>query len=128
MRHILIVEDDPVIQSLIDAILTDEGYATLVCGDGQAGLSLARETRPALVLMDIMLPKLDGASVIQRLKSDPETSDIPIVAMSAASVLLQRGGSLQADAALSKPFDLDALLTTVAEHVDEGRRAEGGVS
>lgn len=113
MCRILIVEDDPMIQGLLGDILQEEGFQTVVAADGQTGVQLARTNQPDLILMDIMLPVLDGAAAIRTLKADPDTSSIPIIAMSAGANLVKLAEALPADAVLRKPFNLDVLLASV---------------
>jgi CheY-like chemotaxis protein len=116
--RILIVDDEPGVADLIETILKEEGYTVGIARDGVQGLMLARDWNPDLILMDIMLPGLDGGAAIRRLKNDPATADIPIVAMSAASNIRRLRDELkEADAALSKPFDIEALLAQVAFHL-----------
>jgi DNA-binding response OmpR family regulator len=89
-----------------------------IARDGAQGLMLARDWSPDLILMDIMLPAVDGSTAIRRLKADPETAEIPIVAMSAGRTIRSQSEALaHADAALAKPFDIDALLAQVAFHL-----------
>ncbi len=114
MTHILVVEDDPVIRSLIVEVLTDEGYDTLEAEDGQTGCTLAHNYQPDLILMDINLPVLDGATAIKRLKQDAATATIRTIAMSAGTTLRIHADDLPADGVLAKPFDLDTLLALVA--------------
>lgn len=117
-QRILVVEDEPSVADLIEAVLAGEGYTVAIARDGAQGLMLARDWSPDLILMDIMLPAVDGTTAIRRLKSDPETSDVPIVAMSAGRNLRNQSEELaDADAALAKPFDIDALLAQVAFHL-----------
>lgn len=116
--RILIVDDEPAVADLIDVILREEGYVVAVARDGAQGLMLAKDWRPDLILMDVMLPAVDGGTAIRRLKADPATSQIPIIAMSAGRNLRDRTGELDdADGALAKPFDVDALLAQVAFHL-----------
>lgn len=116
--RILIVEDEPSVADLIEAVLTGEGYTVAIANDGAQGLMLARDWSPDLILMDIMLPSVDGTTAIRRLKADAETSEIPIVAMSAGRTIRNQSEALsEADAALAKPFDIDALLAQVAFHL-----------
>lgn len=116
--RILIVDDEPGVADLIDTVLREEGYTVAIARDGVEGLMLAREWDPDLILMDVMLPGLDGGAAIRRLKNDPATESIPIVAMSAASNIRRLRDELkEADGALSKPFDIDSLLAQVAFHL-----------
>jgi len=113
MMRVLVVEDDPSIRSLIVDILRETGHDPIEARDGEDAVRLARSERPDVVLMDLMIPLLDGAAAIRLLKNDPTTCSIPTVAMSASSGLL-RGDELLADAVLPKPFDLDMLLALVS--------------
>jgi DNA-binding response OmpR family regulator len=120
--RILVVEDEPSVADLIEAVLAGEGYTVAIARDGAQGLMLARDWSPDLILMDIMLPAVDGSTAIRRLKADTETSDIPIVAMSAGRTIRSQSEALAyADAALAKPFDIDALLAQVAFHLSRRR-------
>lgn len=112
-RRILIVEDQADVAQLIDVVLKGEGYTVAIARDGAQGLMLARDWKPDLILMDIMLPGVDGGTLIARLRQEEETAELPIIAMSASRTLRDRTGELEADALLSKPFDVDALLVQV---------------
>ena len=121
--RILIVDDEPAVADLIEAVLVGEGYTVAIARDGAQGLMLARDWNPDLILMDVMLPIVDGTAAIRRLKHDPATTDIPIIAMSAGRNIRSQAIELHdADAALPKPFDIDALLAQVAFHL--GRRRQ----
>jgi CheY-like chemotaxis protein len=123
--RILIVDDEPAVADLIEAVLVGEGYTVAIARDGVQGLLLARDWRPDLILMDVMLPGVDGGTAIKRLKHDPETAEIPIVAMSAGRNIRRQSDELtNADAALAKPFDIDALLAQVAFHLSRRRPGE----
>jgi two-component system, cell cycle response regulator DivK len=113
MTRVLIVEDEPPILNLLDDFFGGEGFDTLLASNGQRGFDLAVAEQPDVVLMDIVLPLIDGAAVTRMLKNDPRTCQIPIVAMSANLSLLQRVGELPADDIVTKPFDLDLLLDVV---------------
>ena len=124
-QRILIVDDEASVADLIEAVLVSEGYTVAIARDGIQGILLARDWKPDLVLMDVMLPGIDGTTAIRRLKSDPETSDLPIVAMSAGRTIRRQSSELSdADAALAKPFDIEALLAQI-EFLLSRRRAEG---
>lgn len=112
-KRILVVEDDPVIQSLVVEFLGGEGFELLVASDGQAGVELARHALPDLILMDLMLPILDGMAATRALKRDPHTRGIPIIAVSAGTNLRIHAEHLPADGVIGKPFDLDTLLAAV---------------
>jgi two-component system, cell cycle response regulator DivK len=114
--RVLIVDDDPAILNMLDELLRDESYETLLAGDGLTALGVAREKKPDLILMDLMLPVMDGATAIRELKRDPSTKSIHIIAMSAGANLRMHADHLPADSVIGKPFDLNTLLAGVALH------------
>jgi CheY-like chemotaxis protein len=120
--RILIVDDEPGVADLIEAVLVGEGYTVAVARDGAQGLMLARNWSPDLILMDVMLPAVDGGTAIRLLKADTSTADIPIVAMSAGRTIRELTPELNdAEGALSKPFDIEALLAQVTFHLARRR-------
>jgi CheY-like chemotaxis protein len=119
--RILVVEDQHDVAELIQVVLRGEGHTVAVARDGAQGLMLSRDWKPDLILMDIMLPGVDGGTLIARLRQEPETADVPIIAMSASRTLRDRTEELEADALLSKPFDVDALLVQVQFLLARGR-------
>jgi CheY-like chemotaxis protein len=116
---VLVVDDDPAVRSLLRQLMEDQGYRTQVAENGQEALELARRERPDCILMDLMMPVLDGPSAIQELRNDPDLSRVPIVVVSVLSE--ERGG--QADAHLVKPIDQDRLADTVAMLLDRHQQA-----
>jgi CheY-like chemotaxis protein len=119
--RILVVEDQDDVAQLIEVVLKGEGYTVAIARDGAQGLMMSRDWQPDLILMDIMLPGVDGGTLIARLRQEPETADLPIIAMSASRTLRDRTPELEADALLSKPFDVDALLVQVQFLLTRGR-------
>ena len=119
--RILVVEDQEDVAQLIEVVLKGEGYTVAIARDGAHGLMLSRDWKPDLILMDIMLPGVDGGTLIARLRKEPETAGLPIIAMSASRTLRDRTPELEADALLSKPFDVDALLVQVQFLLSRGR-------
>jgi CheY-like chemotaxis protein len=107
-----VVEDDPVVRAVLDTALRDEGYRMVSALDEQA-LEAARRYRPAVVLLDLSMPQMDGAEVSRRLRADPATAGIPIVAMSAHERLRSTAARMPMDDQLPKPFHLQNLYTTV---------------
>ncbi|MBS0325589.1 MAG: response regulator [Proteobacteria bacterium] len=105
--RILIVDDEPFNVDYLEQELDDLGYDTVSAGDGAAALEAVRGEKPDLVLLDIMMPVMDGFAVLERLKADPSTRDIPVVVISAMSDLasIVRGITLGADDYLPKPFE-----------------------
>src|SRR5687768_12043598 len=80
---VLVVDDDPVIQKLLQVNFEMEGYTVITASDGEEGLGRARDERPDIVLLDIMMPKMNGLEVATALKGDDDTSDIPVILLSA---------------------------------------------
>jgi CheY-like chemotaxis protein len=111
-KTVLVVEDDAAITAMVSAALTDEGYQVVQAVDGDA-IPVAHDVHPALILLDIHMPQMDGQEVSRRLRADPQTKDIPIVGMSAGARLAAVPADLLDDR-LPKPFDLDDLLAVVA--------------
>ena len=114
MSSVLIVDDDPAIRGMLVELLSDEGYDTFVAGDGHTAVEMATKHSPDVILMDLMLPIMDGASATRLIKRNPETAWIRVIAMSAGSNLRRLPEDIPADGVVGKPFDLDALLADVA--------------
>ena len=108
-EHILVIEDDPQIADLLRRGLIYEGYSVKVAGDGPDGLAAARDRPPDLVLLDLMLPGMDGLTVCQRLRA---ASDVPILILTAKDSVPDRVRGLDAgaDDYVVKPFAFDELL------------------
>jgi two-component system cell cycle response regulator DivK len=119
MSVILIVEDNEKNMKLVRDVLQYKGYQTLEAVTGMDGLRLAREQKPALVLMDIQLPDIDGITALRRLRGDPETQNISMVAVS-ASVMpdeQQRIVAAGFDAYVTKPINVKSFIETVEKFV-----------
>ncbi len=115
--RILVVDDDRVIQQLLKVNLELEGYAVDVAEDGEEALQQFDAIQPNLVLLDIMMPKLDGWEVCRRLKEGVDSADVPIVLLSARAqeADVQRGTEMGVAAYVTKPFDPIQLLDLVAD-------------
>jgi CheY-like chemotaxis protein len=109
---VLVVEDDEPLRELLEGVLELEGYHVL-SGLGEEALRLARIHRPAVILLDLLMPGMSGVEVSQRLRADPSTAGIPIVGMSAQDRLVTIGVRMPVDDFLAKPFGLEALHETV---------------
>lgn len=114
---ILIVEDNPRNLKLVRDVLNHVGYRTLEAGTAEEGLALAHAEHPALVLMDVQLPGMDGLEALARLRADRETADIPVAAITAFAMEQDRRRFRSAgfDGYLEKPLDVRALPGHVAE-------------
>lgn len=116
MPTILIVEDNPANLKLARVVLEKAGHVVLEAMDAEAGLALAREKRPDLILMDIQLPGMDGLTATMELKRDPATAAIPVLALTAHAMKGDEEKMLAAgcDGYLAKPFHYQELLARVA--------------
>lgn len=124
--RVLIVDDEQAIRLVCRVNLRTAGFETLEASDGATALALARSERPDLILLDIMLPGLDGWSVAEELAGAEETREIPIVFLSARSdrVDVRRGYDLGGVGYITKPFDATSLPDLVARTIDSVRRGE----
>ena len=115
MITILVVEDDRTIAELLGETLEMEGYRTVNALSGEEAVRYALREMPQLILLDIMLPKMNGYEVIQHLRAHPKTVHIPIIALSARVTLADKvqAFELGADSYLTKPFDTDELLARI---------------
>jgi CheY-like chemotaxis protein len=120
-RRVLVVDDDDVIRQLISVNLELEGYEVHTAVDGQDCLDKVKEVDPAVVTLDIMMPRLDGWEAAARLRADPRTAGIKVVLLSARAqeADLRRGDRIGVDAYLTKPFDPDELVETVRRLCEE---------
>jgi two-component system OmpR family response regulator len=112
MARILVVDDDACIVELLVDLLRSEGHDARGSA-GEAAWHIAVNWRPDLILLDLMMPGLDGFTFNQRLKAEPRTRAIPIIAMSAAYNLREHGARLSVQGLMAKPFDIGELLDWV---------------
>jgi CheY-like chemotaxis protein len=117
---VLIIDDDTMVQHLLRGHLQEEGFKVFSATDGVEGLTLAREVRPTVIILDIHLPRLDGWSVLSELKSDPGLANIPVVMMSVEEQRA-RGFSFGACEYLVKPVEPERLLSVVKRAVVPGQ-------
>lgn len=115
MIHILLVEDHEEIWDFLSRRLKRRGFEVTVATDGQAGVDQARALRPAIVLLDMNLPVLDGWSAARQMKDDPATAEIPIIALTAHAMSGDREKALAAgaDDYHPKPIDFSGLLAQI---------------
>ncbi|GJM43107.1 MAG: two-component system response regulator [Ardenticatenaceae bacterium] len=114
-QTILVIEDDPVIRGILQMNLSDQGYQVLSAEDGLAGVRTAKETQPGIILMDIRLPNITGWEATRRLKVEPKTAHIPIIALTAQSTSkdLHRCFESGCDAFMTKPIQFAQLFTKI---------------
>jgi two-component system alkaline phosphatase synthesis response regulator PhoP len=116
MQQILIVDDEADFIELVKFRLSDLPCEFLVANDGVQALSQARQYKPDLILLDILLPDMDGLSVCEILKRQPATKKIPVIFMSAlSSDVTKRTAAMQAEDFFTKPLDLERLVNRVRD-------------
>jgi CheY-like chemotaxis protein len=118
-QRILVVDDNVTNLKLIEYLLKAKGYDVLTAVDADGALEVVRAQRPALVLMDLQLPGMDGLELTRKLKSDPNTADIAIVAVTAYAMKGDEQRALDAgcDGYIGKPIDTRALPQVVERHL-----------
>ncbi len=126
-KRVLVVDDERHIVRLVQVNLERQGYEVLTAYDGVECLEKAKSQQPDLIILDVMMPRMDGFEALQRLKTDPETSHIPVIMLTARAQdrdVLQ-GYQYGADLYLTKPFSPMELLSLV-RRVFESQEEEGG--
>lgn len=119
-RTVLVIDDDPAVRELMRRFLSKEGFAVVEAGSGDDGFALARDLRPCVVTLDVMMPGSDGWAVLARLKADPATADIPVVMLTIVDDR-GRGYSLGAADYLTKPIDWNRLGAILRKYLSPGR-------
>ena len=116
---VLLVEDNERNRKLVRTILEFRGYEVIECDDGAPSLELARAHKPSLVLMDIQLPTMDGITALGRLRADPDTAAIPVIAVTASVTPGERDRVAAAgfNGYVSKPIDVSTFGEMVDRHV-----------
>jgi CheY-like chemotaxis protein len=112
--RVLVVEDEPTLREVIAAYLEDSGYTVDQAENGVQALDEMHQTRPDVVVLDLLLPIMNAYELVPRMRSQPELAAIPVVLLSAAHDLPYATEQLQPRASLAKPVDLDVLLAVVA--------------
>jgi signal transduction histidine kinase/CheY-like chemotaxis protein len=120
---VLIVDDDQEARELMAERLAEHGFASATAVDGLEGLRLARELIPAAITLDIVMPGLNGWSVLAALKEDPDLCVVPVIVIAALGSELKKGYALGAAACLTKPVDHDVLADTLRQLTGRGRDA-----
>lgn len=115
MAKILVVDDDKAINELIKVNLELQGYDVIQAYDGTEGFALAKQEEPSLIVLDVMMPEVDGYTVAQRIRQCPEISDTPIIMLTALSELNDKvnGFNIGVDDYLTKPFEPEELVVRV---------------
>ena len=121
-ERVLIVEDNEKNMKLVRDVLQATGYRTLEATTGEEAVELALSQAPALVLMDVQLPGIDGVEALERMRQNERTASIPVLALTAQAMSGDRERFLEAgfDGYLAKPVDVRELIEAVREHSDRG--------
>ncbi len=123
MKKILVVEDEQDIAEIISMALVKNGYSTDMAFDGEEALEKINLSKPDIIVLDLMLPKLDGQSVNIKLKENPDTAQIPVIVITAHAKLkelLQARSDFNVTAYLEKPFPLSTLVEKIREIAGRG--------
>ncbi len=123
-RPILVIDDDPVMCALVDSMLSGADFEVLSAPDAPSGLELARAAQPTVIVLDMLMPDMDGISTLQALKQDPVLKDIPVIGMTASADLTYTAKAFYAGAQffLPKPFSRANLLHVVELAADVAQR------
>jgi two-component system alkaline phosphatase synthesis response regulator PhoP len=112
---VLVVDDEEYIQHILNFSFCAEGYEVVTASDGEEGVSKARDEKPDIIVMDIMMPKMDGYEACKQIKTDPQTKDIPVILLTAKGRDADRklGIEVGADDYVVKPFSPGRLIERV---------------
>jgi CheY-like chemotaxis protein len=113
--YVLVVDDDPAIRGLVADALREEGYIVDLAAHGREALDAMRARRPSTVVLDLMMPVMDGFSFMEACHLEQLCDNVPIVVISAVHDALQRINEIPVNACIAKPFDLDSLVRTVGQ-------------
>ncbi len=122
MARILLIEDDPLMYELYERVLSHAGYAVAVANDGIDGLKLTKSLSPDLILLDIIMPKVDGIQVLEQLKGDDSTKNIPVVMLTNVSSPEQRQRAMDKGASryvIKSDYDPYKLMAVIKEVLGE---------
>jgi two-component system phosphate regulon response regulator PhoB len=126
MAKVLVIEDDPDILEVLDYNLTEKGHKVTLTSKGMDGIRIAKDTKPDLVLLDLMLPDIPGTDVCRAIKSDPALANVRVMMLTAKGEEIDRvvGFEIGADDYVTKPFSLRELLLRIQAIVRRGGGAE----
>ena len=122
--RILVVDDEPMVRDTLGTVLMDEGYTVDVASDGLDALERVRAERPDAILLDLMMPGMNGRQFLQALRDDPKYVQVPVLIMTAVHGLEVNLASIGASEVVEKPFDIDDLLNKIALAVWRSRDAD----
>ncbi|MCE9575515.1 MAG: response regulator [Deltaproteobacteria bacterium] len=120
-HRILLVEDDAISRDALAALLVDDGYDVVAAPDGLDALAAAARARPDLVVTDFQMPRMDAPALVARLRADPTTRAVPIIALSVDPWTAPMRAATRADVYLDKPLDVAALSACIRSQFDRRR-------
>jgi DNA-binding response OmpR family regulator len=121
--RVLVVDDEPMVRETLGQVLADEGYMVDLAVDGESALARVRAARPDAILLDLMMPGMNGRQFLQALREEPAYEDIPVMIMTAVHGLSVNPATLGASTVVEKPFNVDELLNKVALAVYRSRES-----
>ncbi|GAB6876437.1 response regulator [Thermaerobacter litoralis] len=114
-RRVLVVDDVPAVRAFLQLALAEQGYQVVLAEDGRTALELAREVQPDLILLDWVMPRMDGAQVLRALRRDPQLSRVPVIVMTGSVGVDEIAFECGARWVLEKPFGVNDLFLTLEE-------------
>jgi len=126
--RVLVVDDDPMVRETLGQVLSDEGYVVDLAVDGEAALDRVHAARPDAILLDLMMPGMNGRQFLQALRDDPAYASVPVLIMTAVHGLEVNLATLGASEVVEKPFNVDELLNKVALAVYRSRDAQATIT
>ena len=120
-KKILIVEDEESLLKLESILLTSKGFEVKGVANGRAALEEIQKSHPDLILLDIMLPEMDGFEVCKKIKEDPQTRDIPVIMLTAKKTRedMEKGKEVGADCYITKPFKSAMVIETIQRYISK---------
>lgn len=117
MKRVLVVDDEDTLRELVAEALREAGYRVDLAANGAEALRLMRKRLPHVIVLDLMMPRLDGSGFVELMRLNPRFAAVPVLLASAADDASEAATRLGARACLAKPFEMDELVQTVAELV-----------
>jgi len=126
--RVLVVDDEPMVRETLGQVLTDEGYVVDLAVDGETALERVHAARPDAILLDLMMPGMNGRQFLQALREEPAYADVPVMIMTAVHGLEVNRATLGASDVVEKPFNVEELLNKVALAVYRSRESQPSLS
>ncbi len=114
-RRVLVVDDVPAVRAFLQLALAEQGYQVMLAGDGQTALQMAREVQPDLILLDWVMPRMNGAQVLRALRRDPRLKQVPVVLMTGSVGVDEIAAGYGVQWILEKPFGVTDLFLILEE-------------